>query len=330
MSHQLAGKPVGAHGLGLMGFTWRDDPVDHETAFAAMRAALDAGMTFWNGGEFYGTPEVNSMTLLRAYLERYPDDADRIVLSIKGGLLPNLRPDGSPDNVRRSIDFSLEQLGPRKQHIELFECARRDPDVPLATTFGVIDREYVQTGKVGGISLSEVSAATIDEAVALTRVLAVEVELSLFNTDPLDNGIAAACARHGIPLVAYAPLGRGLATGKVRSLDDVPAGDFRHHLPRFQPGAFEINLQLADQVQAMAASKGCTPAQLALGWLTSLQRRPGMPVIIPIPGATTAERVQENAVVVDLTDAEMAEIDATLARFEVVGARYPPGAPTNT
>jgi pyridoxine 4-dehydrogenase len=327
---QVAGKTVGPHGFGLMGFTWRKDPVDNETAFAALRAALAADMTCWNGGEFYGTPEANSMTLLRAYLDKYPEDADKFVLSMKGGLTANLRPDGSPENIRRSIDTMLEQLGPRKQHIELFECARRDPNVPLATTLKVIDEEYVKTGKVGGVSLSEVSAATIDEAVALTTVLAVEVELSLFNTDPLDNGIAEACARHNIPLIAYSPLGRGLATGQIKSLKDIPEGDFRHHMPRFQPGAFEINLQLADQVNALAKKKGCTPAQLALGWVTSLQRRPGMPVIIPIPGATTKERVEENSVVVELTDEEMAEIDATLAKFEIVGERYPAGAPINT
>lgn len=327
---QIAGKTVGPHGFGLMGFTWRKEPVDNETAFAALRAALAANMTCWNGGEFYGTPEANSMTLLRAYLDKYPEDADKFVLSMKGGLTPNLRPDGSPENIRRSIDTMLEQLGPRKQHIELFECARRDPNVPLATTLKVIDEEYVKTGKVGGVSLSEVSAATIDEAVALTTVLAVEVELSLFNTDPLDNGIAEACARHNIPLIAYSPLGRGLATGQIKSLKDIPEGDFRHHMPRFQPGAFEINLQLAEQVKTLAEKKGCTPAQLALGWVTSLQRRPGMPVIIPIPGATTKERVEENSVVVELTDEEMAEIDATLAKFEVVGERYPAGAPTNT
>jgi pyridoxine 4-dehydrogenase len=327
---QLVGKEVGPHGFGLMGFTWRANPVVHDQAFATMRAALANNMNYWNGGEFYGTTEINSMTLIRAYLEKYPDDADKFILCIKGGLLPNLHSDGSPENIRRSIDFTLSQLGPRRQHIDIFECARRDPNVPLETTFGVIDREYIKTGKVGGISLSEVSAATIDEAAAITNIVAVEVELSLFSTDPLENGIAEACARHNIPLVAYSPLGRGILTGQIRSIDDFPEGDFRRYMPRFQPGNFEINLQLADQIQAMAENKGCTPAQMALGWLTSLQRRPGMPTIIPIPGATTTARVKENSVIVDLTDEEMANIDATLAKFQVKGERYPEGVPTNT
>lgn len=274
---------------------------------------------------------MNSITLLRAYLEKYPEDADKFTLGIKGGLLPNiLHPDGSPENIRRSIDFILSQLGPRRQYIDVFESARRDPKVALETTFGVIDREYIQTGKVGGIALSEVSAETIDKAAAITNIVAVEVELSLFCLDPLENGIAEACARHNIPLVAYSPLGRGILTGQIRTVDDFPEGDFRRFLPRFQPGNFEINLQLADQVKAMAEKKGCTPAQLALGWLTSLQRRPGMPTIIPIPGATTAQRVEENAVVIDLTDIEMKEIDATIAKFQVIGERYPEGVPTNT
>lgn len=327
---KLNNKEVGPHGLGLMGFTWRLHPVAHDQAFAAMRAALANNTTYWNGGEFYGTPEVNSMTLLRAYLEEYPEDADKFILCIKGSLLPNLHPDSSPENIRRSIDFILSQLGPRRQYIDVFESARRDPNVPLETVFGVIDREYIQTGKVGGIALSEVSAETIDKAAAITNIVAVEVELSLFCIDPLENGIAEACARHNIPLVAYSPLGRGILTGQIRTVDDFPEGDFRRFLPRFQPGNFEINLQLADQVKAIAEKRGCTPAQLALGWLTSLQRRPGMPTIIPIPGATTAQRVEENAVVIDLTDGEMKEIDATLAKFQVIGERYPEGVPTNT
>lgn len=327
---KVAGHEVGTRGFGLMGFTWRENPVPHDQAFEAMRAALAHGMNFFNAGEFYGTPESNSMTLLRAYFEKYPEDADKVVISMKGAARPNLAPDGSPENVRRSIDNCLAQLGPRKPHIEVFECARRDPSVPLATTFSVIEKEYIQTGKVGAIALSEVSAATIDEAAALTNIAAVEVELSLFATDVLTNGVADACARHAIPIVAYSPLGRGLLTGQIRSKDDIPAGDFRHHMPRFQPGNFDINLELVAQVEALAARKGCTPAQLALGWVSALQRRPGMPVIIPIPGATTAARVEENARHVELTDDEMAEIDATLAKFEVAGDRYPAGSHINT
>ncbi|KAI6757037.1 hypothetical protein HG530_011635 [Fusarium avenaceum] len=326
---ELVGREVGSRGYGLMNFTWRKDPIPHEQAFEAMRAAINSNMTFWNGGEFYGTPEVNSMTLLAAYFEKYPEDADKVVLSIKGGLRPGLQPDGSPEYIRHSLDSTLGQLKDRKK-LDMFECARRDPKVPLETTFGVIEKEYVQTGKLGGICLSEVSAATIHEAVKITKIVGVEVELSLFSTEVLTNGVAEACVKYGIPLIAYSPLGRGLLTGQIKSIDDLPESDIRRHMPRFQPGNFEINLQLVKQVEEMATKRSCTPAQLALGWVTSLQRRPGMPTIIPIPGGTTAAKVYENAKQIDLTDEEMDALDVTLAKFVVAGGRYPDGAPVDT
>ncbi|KAG5660819.1 hypothetical protein KAF25_002462 [Fusarium avenaceum] len=326
---ELVGRQVGSRGYGLMNFTWRKDPIFHEQAFEAMRAAINSNMNFWNGGDFYGTPEVNSITLLAAYFEKYPEDADKVVLSIKGGLRPDMQLDGSPEYIRKSLDSTLAQLKGRKK-LDIFECARRDPKVPLETTFGVLEKEYVQTGKLGGICLSEVSAATIHEAVKITKIVGVEVELSLFSTDILTNGVAEACVKYGIPLIAYSPLGRGLLTGQIKSIDDLPESDSRRHLPRFQPGNFEINLQLVKQVEEMAAKRSCTPAQLALGWVTSLQRRPGMPTIIAIPGGTTAAKVYENAKQIDLTDEEMDALDVTLAKFEVAGGRYPDGAPVDT
>lgn len=146
----------------------------------------------------------------------------------------------------------------------------------------------------------------------------------------LENGVAAACAEYGIPLIAYSPIGRGMLTGQIRKIDDIPADSMLRRFPRFQPGNFEINLELVAQVEQMAQKKGCTPAQLAINWVRALQRRPGMPTIIPIPGATTAERAAENSRVIDLTDEEMAEIDATLAKFTTAGERYPPRAARNT
>lgn len=133
----------------------------------------------WNGGEFYGPTEYNSLVLVERYLEKYPEDADKFVLSIKGGTAPGgFHPDGSPENTRRTLDDSIAQLKGRKK-IDIFEFARRDPKVPMEITFGVMNKEYVQTGKIGGISLSEVRAETIHEAVKHIKVLAVEVELSL-------------------------------------------------------------------------------------------------------------------------------------------------------
>ena len=144
-----------------------------------MRAALRNGMNLWNGGEFYGTPEYNSLVLLERYFEKYPEDADKVVLSIKGAVgAAGYHPDGSPEGIRASVDNCLKLLKGRKK-IDIFECARRDPNAAMEATFGVLDKEYVQTGKIGGIGLSEVKASTIHEAAKITKIAAVEVELSL-------------------------------------------------------------------------------------------------------------------------------------------------------
>lgn len=165
-----------------------------------MRAALAANCNFWNGGEFYGTPETNSLTLLKKYYEKYPEDADKVVLNIKGGMHPDLRPDGRPEFVKASVARCLEMLGGRGK-IDMFECARRDPAVPLAETLTAL-AELVNEGKIGGVALSEVNADTIREAAKITKIVAVEIELSLFCTEPLTNGIAKACAELNIPIIA--------------------------------------------------------------------------------------------------------------------------------
>ncbi|KAL4913611.1 NADP-dependent oxidoreductase domain-containing protein [Aspergillus aurantiobrunneus] len=326
---QISNTEVGPIGFGLMGLTWRQTPCPQEQAFETLRAALQNGCTFWNGGEIYGRPDYNSLVLLERYLEKHPEDADKFVLNIKGGInLQTHRPDGSAEGTRRTLDNSIAQLNGRKK-IDQFEFARRDQTVSMEETFAVMN-EYVAAGKIGGVALSEVRAETIHEAVKHTKVVAVEVELSLFSTEVLENGVAAACAQYGIPLVAYSPLGRGLLTGQIRKYEDIPQDSSLRHYPRFQPGTFDINLQLVTKVEELAARKGCTPGQFAINWVRSLARRPGMPTIIPIPGATTAARVQENSRVVELTDGEMEEIDGILARFPVVGNRYPDWVPTNT
>ncbi|KAK3944211.1 NADP-dependent oxidoreductase domain-containing protein [Diplogelasinospora grovesii] len=329
---QLLGKEIGPIGFGLMGLTWRTTPPSQEQAFAAMRAAIKNGSNFWNGGEFYGPPEYNSLVLLEKYFEKYPEDADKVVLSIKGGANPKThQTDGSPENTRRSLNDSIAQLKGRGK-IDLFEFGRRDPAHPLEETFGVIDKEYIQTGKIGGISLSEVRAETIHEAVKHTKVLAVEVELSLFCTDVLENGVADACYQYGIPLVAYSPIGRGMLTGQWKKLEDMPKDSLllAFNFPRFSAENFPINVQLVEKVEEMAKAKGCTPAQLAINWTRAISRRPGMPLIIPIPGATTEARVEENSKVIDISDDEMAQIETILAKFKPAGERYPTIFTTNT
>lgn len=173
-----------------------------------MRAALANGSNNWNGGELYGTPERNSLHLLNEYFTKYPEDADKIVLSIKGGLVPgSLNPDGSTENIQRSINECLRVLDGKKS-LDLFECARVDKNVNFEDTIRIM-AEYVKAGKLGGISLSEVSAATIKRAHAVHPIAAVEVEFSLWSTEILENGVAATCAELNIPLIAYSPLGRG-------------------------------------------------------------------------------------------------------------------------
>lgn len=179
-----------------------------EQSFAAMKKALNMGANYWNGGELYGPPERNSMHLLNEYFTKYPEDKDKVVICIKGGTQRgSLIPDGSEDNVKRSIDECLRLLdGKAKLHI--FECARVDPMTSVEDTIGYIAK-YVEAGKIGGIALSEVSASTIRRAAKIHEIAHVEVEFSLWSTDILENGIASTCAELGIPIIAYSPLGRG-------------------------------------------------------------------------------------------------------------------------
>jgi len=327
MTLTINGQEIGPIGYGLMGFTWRPEPTPYEKAFEAMRTALANGMNFWNGGEFYGPPENNSLTLLEAYFARYPEDADKVVLSIKGGAdLTTYHADGTREGIRRSIDNCLRLLKGRKK-IDIFECARRDQNADMKETFAAI-QEYVGQGLVGGIALSEVSPETIHAAVKVAKITCVEIEMSLWTTDVLTNGVAAACAQYNLPIVAYSPLGSGILTGSIKSPEDIPNPMVKNY-PRFQPDVFHINLELVKQVEDLAAKKGCTPAQLAINWTRAMARRTGVP-IVPIPGATRTEAVKENSRVVDITDAELGEIDATLAKFEIKGARYPDYIPINT
>jgi aryl-alcohol dehydrogenase-like predicted oxidoreductase len=174
-----------------------------------MRAAVANGSIAFNGGEIYGTPERNSLQLLSEYFTKYPEDADKVVLSIKGGCIPGTmaEPDGSRKNVSRSIDECLKVLDSKKS-LDLFEVARLDPKVPVEETVSTI-AEYIKAGKVGGLSLSEVNANTIRKIHAMHPVAAVEAEFSLWSTDILENGVAETCGELGIPIVAYSPLGRG-------------------------------------------------------------------------------------------------------------------------
>ena len=284
-----------------------------------MKTALDNGANFWNGAEFYGPPTANSLHLLNHYFTKYPEDKDKIVLSIKG-CLGATGPDCSAGGVKNSIENCLKILDGKK-FIDIFKPARVDPKVPIEESIAAI-AEYVKAGKIGGVGLSEVNANTIRKAHAVHPISAVEVEFSLFSPDLMTNGVGATCAELGIPIIAYSPLSRGFLTGQVRSRDDIPEGDFRKTLPRFQPGVFDENLKLVDEIEKISKKKGVTSPQTAIAWVRAQSGMPGLPSIIPIPGAVKPSRVVENLAPIKLNDSELAEIQEVLDRIPITGERY--------
>ncbi|KAJ5946552.1 hypothetical protein N7454_003391 [Penicillium verhagenii] len=318
----LVGKEIGPTGYGTMRMTWNPQPTPQDVAFETLNKTLELGANFWNGGELYGTPDYNSLHLLNKYFTKYPENAEKVVLSIKGGLKAGqLIPDGSEENIRRSVDECLRVLDGKKT-IDIFECARQDAKFPIEHTIEVL-AQCVKEGKIGGIGLSEVDAETIRRAAKVHPIAAVEIELSLWTTDILENGIAKTCAELNIPVIAYSPLGRGALTGALTGLADIPEGDFRRFLPRFQDENYAQNMKLINEVKSLATRKGVAPAQVALGWIRSLSDKPGMPTIIPIPGGTTVDKVTQNLVGVKLfSDEELAEVDAILKENTVAGTRY--------
>lgn len=181
---------------------------------------------------------------------------------------------------------------------------------------------YVQSGQIGGIGLSEASATTIHRAHSAHPIAAVEIEYSLWSTDIRFNNVASTCAELGIPVVCYSPLGRGFLTGQIKRLEDIPEGDMRRWFDRFQPEHFHKNLELVQKVESIAQRLGITPAQLALEWIRKQSGQNGMPVLIPIPGATTVERVNENCKVVGVDEGVMSELEEVLKGFSVSGGRY--------
>ncbi|KAI8632546.1 NADP-dependent oxidoreductase domain-containing protein [Xylariaceae sp. FL1651] len=285
-----------------------------------IKAAVEAGSNFLNGSEFYGPSlEDNSLTLLNQYFQKYPEDANKVVIGIKGGMRIPMNVDNSPEFTRESIENCLNLIGD-KGKIDMWEMARRTTQDEYIQSLRVID-SFVKEGKIGGVTLSEVNANSIRQAAKVVKVVGVEIEMSLFHTDPLYNGICEACAELDVPIFAYSPLGRGFLTGKVQKPEDIYL--LFRQMPRLQAENFNANLRLVEQVKVWAAKKGCTPAQFSINWLVALSRRPSMPKIIPIPGTANLERIKENSHEVELTDEDMNEVDAFLKKFNVSGARMP-------
>ncbi|GAW20846.1 hypothetical protein ANO14919_103580 [Xylariales sp. No.14919] len=319
----LVGKKVSNNGLGLMRLTSPGANIPDEDAFALLKAAIAAGVNCWNGADFYGTPANNSLHLLSRYFAAYPEDADKVVICIKSGIVDirTFSLDCSPESVRKFVANANNILGGKKK-IDVFGMARVDPKVPLKDTIGAL-AALVAEGAIGGIQLSEVGPETIRRAVSIAKIDMVEAEVSLWAPEIFGNGVAATCDELNIPIVAHTPLGAGMLTGKFRSPDDLEPNDHHRFFPRFRPENFHKNLELVDALNKIARSKDCTSAQLALNWVKLQSKKPGVPPLIPVFGARTLDRVAENTKNIDLTDKDLQKIEEILASFPVAGTRFP-------
>jgi aryl-alcohol dehydrogenase-like predicted oxidoreductase len=305
---------VSALGLGCMGMTYAYAGADERDSLATIDRALERGITLLDTADIYG-PETNERLVGRAIASR----RDQVVLATKFGarsLEPDgPSPDGRPDYVRRAADRSLQRLG--IDTIDLYYQHRVDPRVPIEETVGAM-AELVAAGKVRHLGLSEASAATIRRASAVHPITAVQSEYSLWTRD-LEDEILPALRELGIGLVAYSPLGRGFLTGAITSPDDLGPDDWRRNNPRFQGENFSRNLELVDKVRALADGKGVTPAQLALAWVLAQGDD-----IVPIPGTTKPDRIDENIAALDvkLTEDDLRTLDAVCPRGVAAGDRY--------
>ncbi|TDC68629.1 aldo/keto reductase [Streptomyces hainanensis] len=298
----LGGLEVSRIGLGAMGMSAFYSGAGREEAesIRTIHRALELGVTHIDTAELYG-PYTNEELVGRAVRGR----RDRVVLATKFGLLSHTgrpEPDSTPANIRLAVEGSLRRLG--TDHIDLYYQHRVAPDTPIEETVGAL-AELVAEGKVRHIGLSEASPKTIRRAHAVHPVAAVQTEYSLWSRDP-EAEILPVVRELGIGFVPYSPLGHGFLTGNIRSLDGLDADDWRRTNPRFTGGNLGRNLRIVDEVRAVAAEVGATPAQVALAWL--LARGDD---IAPIPGTKRVARVEENTAVdgLDLTDDQIARLD---------------------
>jgi len=303
-------------GLGCMGMSAFYGTSDEGEAIRTIHRAIELGCTFLDTAELYG-PFKNEELVGRAIKDR----RDEVVLATKFGVRPDPTPeepnrrvlDGSPQNVRRSVEGSLQRLD--TDHIDLYYQHRIDPNTPIEETVGAL-AELVQEGKIRHIGLSEAAPETIRRAHATHPITAVQSEYSLWSRD-IEAEVLPTLRELGIGLVAYSPIGRGFLAGRFSDPHELDEGDFRRTNPRFVGENLERNQRLAAKVRELAEEKGVTSGQLALAWVLAQGED-----VVPIPGTKRVAYLEENwgATEVELTGDDLERIDAELP--DAAGERY--------
>jgi aryl-alcohol dehydrogenase-like predicted oxidoreductase len=283
-----------------------------------LHKAVEQGITFFDTAEVYG-PFTNE-ELVGAALEPF---RGQVVIATKFGFkhdptkgpAPGVGLDSRPEQIKRVAEASLKRL--RVDAIDLFYQHRVDPDVPIEEVAGAV-KDLIQAGKVKHFGLSEASADIIRRAHAVQPVTALQSEYSVW-WRVIEEAVLPTCEELGIGLVPYSPLGRGYLTGKVDENTTFADNDIRSRNPRFTTEAIKANRVVVDLLERIAAQKGATPAQIALAWLLAQK-----PWIVPIPGSRKLERLEENigAVAVELTPADLSDIENAMSQITVVGDRY--------
>ena len=311
--------PVSAVGLGCMGMSGAYGPTDRAEAVATVHAALDAGITLIDTGDFYGMGH-NELLIAEALHGR---DRDRVVLSVKFGGLRDagggfLGFDGRPAAVKNFLAYSLQRLG--TDHVDIYRPARLDPDVPIEETVGAV-AECIAAGWVRHLGLSEVGADTVRRAHAVHPVADVQLEYSLMSRS-LETKVFPTTRELGIATTAYGALSRGLLSGHWSSGRTLAPGDFRAHAPRFAPGNVAANLALVDALGRVAADLDATVAEVAIAWVASRGDD-----IVPVIGARTPAQLDGvlRATALSLDAGQLAAIEAAVPPDAVAGDRY--GAP---